>query len=198
MCDDAKKVADETADMAACIEAVAQRRDHASFARFFSHCGPRIIIWLHGRGLPYAVAEELTQDAFVAAWHGAASYNPGRDDPFLWVLGFARKITDRAMLHRAKVLDAAVLVSWKQRDAVAPDDAAAAQRRAVALRAALQSLDPAEMELLVDVYRSGRTHTQIAAQRGVPLGTVKSTLARLKAALARAVRRAETDREGPR
>ena len=47
---------------------------------------------------------------------------------------------------------------------------------------ALQQLEPADRELLDLVFYSGLTHTELAANQQVPLGTVKT---RVRAALGR-------------
>ena len=53
------------------------------------------------------------------------------------------------------------------------DEVRAAEVRAV-VRAALDSLTPEQREVIELAYYGGMSHSEIAAARGLPLGTVKT------------------------
>jgi len=59
-----------------------------------------------------------------------------------------------------------------------PQDLLETTQRSHALHAALRTLDALPRQLLSLAYFRGLTHDEIAAQTGIPLGTVKSHLRR--------------------
>jgi len=130
-----------------------------------------------------ALAEDAVQDAFLAVWRRAATYDPGRGDVSTWIfmLVHRRAVDLVRRQHRFNTRAA-------ERDAPNPadgfdDDAALRTDVQVALRA----LSSAEREVLDLAYWRGLTQSQIATTLGIPQGTVKSrtfsALAKLRNAL---------------
>jgi RNA polymerase sigma-70 factor (ECF subfamily) len=119
-----------------------------------------------------ALAEDAVQEAFLAVWRQAATYDPARGKALTWIL----------MLVHRRAVD---LVRRERRAGAALGELAAAPAPAgesvdgqVSLRsdvrAALRTLTHAEREVLGLAYWGGLTQSQIATTLGVPLGTVKS------------------------
>lgn len=137
-------------------------------------------------------AEEVVQESFFAVWRRASTYRQERGNPRSWVLSITH--------HRA--ID--VIRSRRARGQTAPLDEQAplAGREDLwadveqildreAIRKAMRSLPEEQRQSIELAYFGGLTYPEIAAQTGVPLGTIKSRLrlglAKLRVLLADAV-----------
>lgn len=135
---------------------------------------------LGNRGL----AEEATQHTFVQAWRNASSFDPDRElAP--WLVTIARRaaidIQRREARRPADALDDADPGNGAL---VALPPSAEALWEAAQVRLAVDALPPDERSIVRLQHVDGCTHSQIAEQLGVPLGTVKSRSFRAHRALA--------------
>jgi len=129
-------------------------------------------------------AEDAAQDAFVAIWRSARTYDSGRGTGAPWLYAVARNaITDGL---RRSPEPAAEL---EDRPGGGPDPADRAESAWTAWRVhrALEVLPPHERPVIELAYWRGLSQSEIAESLGIPLGTVKtrtrSALARLADAL---------------
>jgi RNA polymerase sigma-70 factor, ECF subfamily len=138
------------------------------------------------RLLRAADVEDLLADAYFEAWRGAARFDAGRGSAVTWLL----------TIVRSRALDWLRRVAARPEGAlsdVAPADIACEgadpidllwQRQTNArLHAALATLDPRERWTLGLAYFRDCSHSEIAGLTGLPLGTVKSVLARAQSKL---------------
>ena len=132
------------------------------------------------------LAEEVVQDVFAQVWRDAARYERSRASVSGWIVMLTRtRAIDRLRARRARPdVDAAVdpdaappMVSVF-RD---PEEVTIAADDVRQVRTALETLPESQRTLVDLAYYQGLTHTEIAEQTGVPLGTVKT---RLRAAMA--------------
>ena len=122
-------------------------------------------------------AEEVLLDVYAQVWRQADGYSERRGSPLAWLVTIARsRAIDRLRRSRQERELSAPLEAASQRaagGASAEDEAAAGETRA-AVRAALHALPPEQREVIELAYYSGMSHSEIAAARGLPLGTVKT------------------------
>ena len=124
-----------------------------------------------------ATAEEVLLDVYSQVWRQAALYDTKRGAPLAWLLTIARsRAIDRLRSGRIdqqskEPLDA---VGELTADTQSPEEATAISERRKLVRAALQALSPEQREVIELAYYSGLSHSEIAAQLGQPLGTVKT------------------------
>jgi RNA polymerase sigma-70 factor, ECF subfamily len=124
-------------------------------------------------------AEDATQDAFVAIWRSARTYDPERGPGAPWLYAVARNaITDG--LRRIPEATAEL----QDGPAGDPDPSDRAEDAWVAWRVhrALEVLTEHERPLIELAYWRGLSQSEIADSLGIPLGTVKT---RTRSALAR-------------
>ena len=126
-----------------------------------------------------AVAEDITQEAFLSIWRSRLRYRPERGSVRFWVLGI---VLNRAIdgLRRNLVHDrrrAGLELVEERREA--PDrteDEVVRREEARGVRGGLDALPDDQRRTVELAYFGGFTHTQIADMLGVPLGTVKGRM----------------------
>ena len=133
-----------------------------------------------------SLAEDASQQAFVQAWRAAQSFDPSRQlGP--WLATIARR--SAIDVHRREAARAHhSLDARAENDPLSPAEAVSdGVDRAYdvwAVRAAIAELPPVERDVVRLQHLDGLTHTQIADQLGIPLGTVKSRSVRAHRRLA--------------
>jgi RNA polymerase sigma-70 factor (ECF subfamily) len=124
-------------------------------------------------------AEEIVQEAFLSLWRGAGSYNPARGSVRTFVLGITRyraldAIRRQAVRTRQSASDDGLAES---REAPGRTDAEAARREeAASIWAALSKLPQGQSRAIELAFFAGLSHTEIATQLGMPIGTVKGRI----------------------
>ena len=127
-----------------------------------------------------ALAEDVVQEAFLGVWRGAANYVAGRGSVKTWLLAIVHhRAVDAVRRRRATVdlpdeTEGALTPGQLVAPDVWPDIAARLDEAVVA--DALAALPDAQRSALELAYFGGLSQTEIAAQTGVPLGTVKSRI----------------------
>lgn len=156
--------------------AVARDRDRGAFARLFEHFAPRLKAYLRRLGAEAGAAEELAQEVMLTVWRRADRFDPAQASASTWIFTIARnKRIDALRRERRPEID-------PDDPTLVPDPVEPADRRLEAaqasgrLRAALRELPPEQAELLRLAYFEDKAHSAISAERGIPLGTVKSRL----------------------
>ncbi len=130
-----------------------------------------------------ALAEEATQEVFLNVWLKAASYSPERGQPKSWIMSVAHhKIID--LIRARRRTDSATdpkeyeTLDLFPSNQIATEDAVERSIEGERVRKALTNLPEAQKEVIVLSYFGGLSQSEISAQLGQPLGTVK-TRARL-------------------
>ena len=122
-----------------------------------------------------ALAQDAVQEAFLAAWRTAPSYDPRRAKASTWILTIAHRravdLVRREERRRGAPLEDAPVPSGD-----ATDEEAWVRERRRAVQAALAQLPPDQREALQLAYYGGLTQSELAERLGVPLGTIKSRM----------------------
>lgn len=155
---------------------IATARDKAAFAALFGHFGPRVKAYLMRSGSPPDSAEELAQEAMVMVWRKAESFDPAQASVSTWIFTIARnkRIDAYRRMNRPELdeTDPALVPDAP----TAPDAAYAEGQVSAAIRRAVQTLPDEQAEMLKKAFYEDKAHSEIAAETGLPLGTVKSRL----------------------
>lgn len=125
-------------------------------------------------GADATLAEECAQDVMATLWNKAHLFDPARASVATWIFTIARnrKIDLLRKQRRPEPED----LSWGPEAEPAQDDALALQQESEHLRRALSELPDAQRELIERAYFGDLSHSEIAAETGLPLGTIKSRI----------------------
>ncbi|MCY0148966.1 sigma-70 family RNA polymerase sigma factor [Hoeflea sp. G2-23] len=158
------------------VEAVAVRRDQQAFAELFDYFAPRLKSYLQRLGMEPSQAEEMTQEVMIVLWHKAAMFDPSKASLSTWLFRVARnRRIDALRRDRSDLLDPHD-PALQPPPAEAADDIVEAEERDHLVRTAMLELPEEQVMLLQQAFFLGRSHSQIADETGLPLGTVKSRI----------------------
>lgn len=158
------------------MTAVAERRDRKAFMRLFEHFGPRIKGYLIRQGADPASAEDLVQDVMLTVWRRAEQFDRSKAAASTWLFTIARnRRIDTLRRARRPEIDPEDPVLVREPDDPADRVVEAAQRRK-SLHAAVAQLPEEQTKLLQLAYFEDKSHSVIADELSLPLGTVKSRL----------------------
>lgn len=129
-------------------------------------------------------AEDVLQEAFLTIWRSAADYRASLSPPLAWLgmivrsraLDFLRRRTaERA--DTVQELDD-VIAETVAGDSPDPLDTSQASEQAWALHECLRKLESRQREVLSLAYLRDLSHSELAEQLKLPLGTVKTWIRR--------------------
>ena len=157
------------------VEAIAVHGDRAAFGNLFRHFAPKIKGYLVKLGAG-AQAEELTQEVMLTVWRKAATFDRKQASVSTWLFTIARnRRIDAIRKERRPELDPEdpMLVPTGPQ---APDERLHAIDREARVSQAIKGLPREQAELLHQAFYLAKSHSEIAGEMNLPLGTVKSRL----------------------
>ena len=161
----------------------------------YNHCFRRTASW--------ADAEELTSAVFLEAWRRRHEVRPIDDSALPWLLGVANNLVRNHRRSLGRYRAALVRLPEPDRQPDPADDVAgrlADEARMRQVLARVERLPRRQQEVLALCAWSELSYPEAAAALGVPVGTVRSRLARARARLAAmdGNRQDSADTDGPK
>lgn len=156
------------------IRRIRKDQDQTAFAELFRHFAPRVKSFLLKSGASLALAEECTQEVMAAVWQKSHLFDPTRASVATWIFTIARnrKID---MLRKSRHPEPEDL-AWGPEAEPDQEDVMSLQQETERLSEAMAQLPEKQRELVEKAYFGDLTHSEIAAQTGLPLGTIKSRI----------------------
>jgi len=156
-----------------------QEGDPRAFELFYDrHAGPAFSLAYRMVG-NRTVAEDVSQEAFLSIWRSKLRYQADRGSVRTWVLGIVHHRAIDA-LRRNTVHDkrrASAEGIEERFEARERTDVEVARRdEALTVRAALEDLPDEQCRVIELAYFGGFSHSQIADQLDMPIGTVKGRM----------------------
>jgi RNA polymerase sigma factor (sigma-70 family) len=129
-------------------------------------------------------AEDVLQESFLSIWRGAGDYRASLSPPMAWMglivrsrgLDFLRRRASQRS-HLTQEIDE-VMADTLALDAPTPMDTAQASEQAWALHQCLVKLENRQREVVSLAYVRDLSHSELAQQLKLPLGTVKTWIRR--------------------
>ncbi|MEM7119623.1 MAG: sigma-70 family RNA polymerase sigma factor [Pseudomonadota bacterium] len=158
------------------MHAIAVRRDRTAFVELYRQLGPRVKAFLMRQGADKESAEDVTQEVMLTVWRRAEQYDRSKAAVSTWVFTIARnrRIDSLRRTRRPEIdpEDPALLPE----PARAADDVVDLAEQGRLLHAAVAELPEEQERLLRMAYFEDKSHSMIAEELELPLGTVKSRL----------------------
>jgi RNA polymerase sigma-70 factor, ECF subfamily len=126
-----------------------------------------------------ADAEEVLVDVYRRAWRLAPAYSADRATVTGWLVTMTRSIAIDRLRSRAITVNHEQALPDEPRFASpgpTPESAAGYSEQRARVAAALQRLPEEQRECVELAFWQGMSHTEIAAVKGIPLGTAKTRL----------------------
>ena len=119
-------------------------------------------------------AEDATQEILVEVWRSAHRYDATAGSELTFLMTIARRrLIDRTR-RQSRRMPVELLADIDPQNPDPGIDWVELSDEVAKAQAALQQLRPEQSQVLELSLRDGLTHQEIAADRGLPLGTVKS------------------------
>ena len=156
------------------LRRIQANRDQQAFAELFSYFAPRVKAFLIKSGANPGLAEECTQEVMATLWHKAHLFDPSRAGVSTWIFTIARnkKIDALRKQRRPEPED----LAWGPEAEPEAADVLALQQETKNLSEAITRLPEQQRDLIKRAYYGDLSHSEIAAETGLPLGTIKSRL----------------------
>jgi RNA polymerase sigma-70 factor (ECF subfamily) len=125
-------------------------------------------------GADAALAEECAQDVMATLWQKAGLFDPSRASVATWVFTIARnrRIDALRKARRPEPED----LPWGPEPEPDQAEVLEAQQDTDRLGAALAQLPEKQRALIERAFYGDLSHSEIAAETGLPLGTIKSRI----------------------
>lgn len=161
-------------EMAELVLRVRDHQDTAAFATLFSHFAPRVKAFLMKSGAGATLAEECAQDVMATLWQKAHLFDPERASVATWIFTIARnrRIDALRKSRRAEPEE----LDWGPEAEPDQGEVMEAQEETARLGQALAQLPAKQRALIERAYYGELSHSEIAAETGLPLGTIKSRI----------------------
>lgn len=156
------------------VTAVRDDKDKAAFAELFAYFAPRVKSFLMKSGASPDLAEECTQEVMATLWNKAHLFDPTKASVSTWIFTIARnrKIDLLRKQKRPEPED----LPWGPEAEPDQAEALGLQQETEKLGEALATLPAEQRKLIERAYFGELSHSEIAAETGLPLGTIKSRI----------------------
>ena len=170
------------------LEKVALHSDRDAFQQLFTHFSPLIKAFSNKQGGANHgdnFAEEIVQETMIKVWKKAASFNVEKANASTWIFTIARN-TRIDLLRKNSRHFRNKASSDQYEDTFDVDDIwienenedvfnqLAKQRNSEMLHESMKALPEEQSFILKKVYLEDKSHSEIAEELQLPLGTVKS------------------------
>lgn len=154
----------------------AERTAGEQFEALYRRTFPRVYAYVASMLRDRSAAEEVTAQAFERAYRRRSSYRSGRGTLEAWLFGIAR----HAALDELRRLKRRASLETEPDDpsATAPEEHAEGVVRRATVRAALETLDPRERDLVALKFQAGLANAEIARVLGTTESNVGTRLHR--------------------
>lgn len=180
----------------------ASRESPGRFAEIFERHAPSVGAFATSR-VGVELAEDVVGETFAIAFARRASYDGSRQEAKAWLFGIAvnvmAKFREKQFAHWRRTQRATAMTQKLSEPAT--DDVERridAEREYHSLMKQIEQLKPRDREILLLFVWEELSYEDIASALGIPIGTVRSRLSRVRATLAkfRARQPATSTRQG--
>jgi len=167
----------DAAAAADCLEAIARHQDRAAFQRLFAYFAPRVKGFVMRGGADADTAQEVAQETLILVWRKAASFDRSRASAATWIFTIARnKRIDLLRRGNKPAIDPEDWLAAYASDSGEIGKSIDAEQTYKRVKELLGDLSADQMTVIRKAFFEDKTHSEVAADLGLPLGTVKSRI----------------------
>lgn len=161
---------------------IANERDRTAFIALFEQCSSKLKAYAIRCGATPSDSEEVVQEALLNVWHKAHTFNPKVASANTWLFTIVRnKRIDFVRKNRPDLIVSDDLwpeshASLEQETALNLENEHESDLNAQILRTLIKELPEEQRQIVYKVYFEGKSHSEIASELDLPLGTIKSRL----------------------
>jgi len=160
------------------VLALVAEQDRTAFNKLFRHFGPRLKAYglaLNSMHTSPEMAEELVQEVMIKVWQKARYYSSEKANVSTWIFAIARNCRID-YLRKMKRTEGPLNVEdlWPIYEEPDPASTLTQLRNEDIVKDAVGELPPEQASILRQIYVEGKTHSEVATNNNLPLGTVKS------------------------
>lgn len=163
-------------DWSALLVKVGKHSDRDAFAKLFRHFAPLLKAFVQAGSATNIHAEEIVQEAMLKVWNRAGSFKPEKAAASTWIYTIARNTRiDMLRRQQKQPLEVDADDVWLGLEDEDSDPFACVQQKhsQTLIKKSLLELPQDQGEVLHKVYMEGKSHSEVASELALPLGTVK-------------------------
>ncbi len=152
--------------------------DRRAFAELYDTTAPRLYGLIRRLLVDPSQAEEVTQEVYLEIWQTANRYKPERGSAMSWMLTMAhRRAVDRIRASQAsRDRDTKVGIRDYDREYDHVAEHVEVRLESDRVKVALRGLTELQRQAVSLAYFGGLSHSEIASELHVPVGTVKTRI----------------------
>lgn len=163
-------------DLGNYLKDIGESQDRSAFSNIFKYFAPRLKSFFVKLGCAETQAEEIIQEVMIAVWTKSSTYDRAKSSVSTWIYTIAKnkridKIRKEKRHNTVESDDSLEIpVASKQEEQILSTEVTKK------IHHSLQFLPKEQAELLKLSYFYEKTHSDIAKDLSLPLGTVKSRI----------------------
>ena len=154
------------------LVALLQSKDNHGFSILYDNYSFALYMAIFKIVRSEEIACDVMQDSFVKIWKNITSYNPTKGSLHTWMLNIARNTA----IDKTRSRD---FINAQHNDGLESfaniiDNQEYSNFDAIGLEKVLCQLRPEHQQIIDLLYFQGYTHSEVADEFGIPLGTIKT------------------------
>ncbi len=162
------------------LEKIGKNKDKQSFRVIYEHFGPLIksyFVAKYPNQNSIQMVEELVQEVMIKVWQKASSFDPKKAAASTWIFTLARNARIDMLRRQNKYTGTTSIETediWEDETDNGPYTMLQHARNHHTVKDSLTQLPDEQAEVLKKVYIESKSHSEVAEELNLPLGTVKS------------------------
>ena len=163
---------------AAWLDRISAQQDAQALSDLFEVYSPKLKGWLMARGVGNGTAEDIVQDVMIKVWTRAVLFDPRKASFATWVYRLTRnKWIDHQRKHgRVDLRDPELMKVIADDEIPSAEEDFMTMQSTEILREHISRLTEAQQMAIRMAFIEFKTHKEISAETGLPLGTVKTRI----------------------
>jgi RNA polymerase sigma-70 factor (ECF subfamily) len=159
---------------------VADNQNKTAFKALFEHFGPLIKSYFMAKFPAHnsvSMIDELVQEVMIKVWQKASSYDPAKSAASTWIFTLARNTRIDLLRRQNKYANTSSIETediWEDTTDKGPYALLQQNRDSKQILASINKLPEEQALVIRKVYMESKSHSEVAEEMGLPLGTVKS------------------------